>query len=305
MNNKKLKIYFLIFIFSCSIKGIAYQTEILETNKLFTVKLQYRATHPGEILLINIDNSENINSVEVYIFNRVFSTIREYENLTPIILIGIDLETKPGIYKMIIYLNTKKGENFKIEKSIRILGKKFPLKKLWVDEKYVVPPPEALERIKKEKEILNSIWKTVTPNWFINGNFITPLEGKGKFNFGERRIFNRKYRSIHSGEDLISKHGDDIKASNDGKVVLAQELYFSGNTVIIDHGKGLYTLYCHLSSFNIKKDEFIKKGDIIGKVGATGRAIGPHLHWGVKLYDSQIDPYSLLSMPLDLFKNNN
>lgn len=119
LKNTNLILLFLFFTLICFIQGVAYQTEILETNNLFTVKLQYRALHPGEILLVNIDNSENINSVEVYIFDRVFSTIGEYETLTPIILIGIDLETKPGIYKMIINLNTKNGGNFKIEKILK------------------------------------------------------------------------------------------------------------------------------------------------------------------------------------------
>jgi murein DD-endopeptidase MepM/ murein hydrolase activator NlpD len=90
-----------------------------------------------------------------------------------------------------------------------------------------------------------------------------------------------------------------VKASNSGEVVLAKELYFAGKTVIIDHGLGLFTLYCHFSNLRVKRGELVKKGAIIGEVGATGRVTGPHLHWGVKLWGARIDPFSLLSLPLD------
>jgi len=105
-------------------------------------------------------------------------------------------------------------------------------------------------------------------------------------------------RSTHSGVDISAPYGSPVRAANSGKVVLARELYFSGKTVILNHGLGLYTYYCHFSKIKVKLGDIVKKGDAVGLVGSTGRSTGPHLHWGVKVQDSRVDPLALLILPL-------
>jgi murein DD-endopeptidase MepM/ murein hydrolase activator NlpD len=117
-------------------------------------------------------------------------------------------------------------------------------------------------------------------------------------NFGEKRIYNNVPRSSHSGIDIAAPFGSPARASNSGRVVLARDLYFSGKTVIIDHGLGLFTYYCHFSRLKVSRGEAVEKGSVIALTGSTGRSTGPHLHWGVRLHGSRVDPAALLGLEL-------
>jgi murein DD-endopeptidase MepM/ murein hydrolase activator NlpD len=118
----------------------------------------------------------------------------------------------------------------------------------------------------------------------------------GGRNFGHRRIFNDQPRAPHSGTDLAASTGTAVGSSNAGRVVLAKNLFFSGNAVFVDHGLGLFSVYLHLSRIDVEVGEMVAPGQIIGLVGATGRVTGPHLHWGVRVLGARIDPFSLLDM---------
>jgi murein DD-endopeptidase MepM/ murein hydrolase activator NlpD len=213
--------------------------------------------------------------------------------------IGLDLGLKPGSYEMEIFIDKVLGEREYIKKQISILAKEFPLKKLWVDEKFVTPPPKFNERIRREREIIRVIYGITTEQWLGKGFFILPSTGKAVPNFGERRIFNNKPRSPHRGIDIKVPYGTPVKASNSGSVVLASDLYFAGKTVIIDHGMSVFTMYCHFSKIRVKRGKLVKKGEIIGEIGATGRVTGPHLHWGVKVSGISVDPFSILSLAFE------
>jgi len=114
--------------------------------------------------------------------------------------------------------------------------------------------------------------------------------------FGTRSIFNGVRRSPHSGTDFLSPAGTPIQAPNGGRVVLARNLYFTGNTLVIDHGLGLLSLFAHLSAFSVQEGDVVSTGQIVGNVGATGRVTGPHLHWAVRANGSRVDALSLLAV---------
>ena len=138
-----------------------------------------------------------------------------------------------------------------------------------------------------------SLADDVGQNW--KNGFILPLNGRISGHFGNQRIFNGVPKNSHSGTDIAAPKGTKIMASGDGKVVLAGGDYFySGNMVIIDHGQGLKTIYAHLSKVLVKVGDDVKKGDTIGLVGATGRATGPHLHWGATVKNIRFRPHSLI-----------
>ena len=124
-----------------------------------------------------------------------------------------------------------------------------------------------------------------------------PVEGAtdGR-NFGHRRVFNGQPRAPHSGADLRARTGTPILAANSGRVVLAKDLFYSGNAVFIDHGLGLFTTYLHLSKIDVAVGDIVEQGQQIGLAGATGRVTGPHLHWGVRLLDARVDPFSLVRL---------
>ncbi|MFQ6082201.1 MAG: M23 family metallopeptidase [Candidatus Aminicenantia bacterium] len=298
MIRQNKKIFSLIISFIIFLFVMVFKSEGLEEEQI-KVELYYRALHPGEAIMVLLPEKEKISSASIQIFGQVFPLAQPKEDSPFLGLIGIDLDIRPDLYPMILAIKTNQGEEIEITRTLHIVDKHFPVKKIQVDEKYVIPPPEALEKIRRDNELLQSIYRTLTPQWMIDGQFLFPTSGQGRKNFGERRIFNLRPRSSHSGEDILSPSGEDIKAANNGLVVLAEELYFGGKTVILDHGFGFYTIYCHLSEFNVRNGDLVKKGELLGKVGATGRVTGPHLHWGIKLNGSRVDPYSILELPFD------
>lgn len=209
------------------------------------------------------------------------------------IAIGVaDIETRSGVYNIPLYIGTKKTNLTLSVKSV-----KFPTRYVTLPEEKVFLRPEDLERAEREEEKLKSIWKTTTDRLW-EGNFILPLTNNISTGFGTKRIMNKKKESIHTGVDIKGKTGEEVKASNSGRVILTEDLFFGGDTIVLDHGQGIFTVYMHLSSFNVKPGDIVSKGDTIGFVGSSGRASGPHLHFGVKVMDANANPLSLVRLKL-------
>lgn len=257
----------------------------------FNSKIFPATIKPGDAFAIRVSgtNIPGVPSASLNEKEMLFSSCGE----SCFISIGVaDTETKPGVYKILLYIGTKKTNLTLSVKSV-----KFPTLHMTLPEEKVFLRPEDLERAEREEERLKSIWKTATGRLW-EGNFIIPLANDISTGFGTKRIMNKKKESIHTGVDIKGKTGEEIKASNRGKVVLTEELFFGGNTIILDHGLGIFTIYMHLSSFNVKPGNIVSKGDTIGFVGSSGRASGPHLHFGVKVMDTNANPLSLVRLKL-------
>jgi murein DD-endopeptidase MepM/ murein hydrolase activator NlpD len=205
---------------------------------------------------------------------------------------AVGIQTKPGVYTIRLNVGKKK-------KNIKLFVKhtRFPTLSLTLPEDKVFLSPEDLSRAKRESEKLQSICQIVSDRLW-EGSFILPLENHISTLFGTKRILNKTRTSIHKGLDIKGKKGEEVKASNNGRVVLAEELFFGGNTIILDHGQGIYTIYMHLSGFNVKLDDIISKGDIVGFVGSSGRSTGSHLHFGVKVLNINTNPVSFVELNL-------
>ncbi len=147
--------------------------------------------------------------------------------------------------------------------------------------------------------MLHRSFESLLPNPLWNSEFIEPVKGRISGRFGSRRIINGKPKRPHSGEDIAAPTGTTVVAINSGMVRLTIDHFFTGKGVILDHGLGLFSMYFHLSVVDVMQGQIVEKGQPIGKVGATGRATGPHLHWGVRLYGSRINPYSLLKVSVN------
>ncbi len=217
-----------------------------------------------------------------------------------IAIFGIDLMRKPGIYNLALIVK----EKGKLKKKIVKLpvGKRiFALQKLTLSKRYDELSKSDLERIERENREIRALWSLNTPvKW--HGKFIHPLgrkfEGIHGHRFGARRIINGIPRKPHSGADYPAPEGTPVYAPNDGVVVLTGNHFFAGNSIYIDHGGGLISMYFHLSKILVHKGEHVRKGQKIGEVGATGRVTGPHLHFGVYWLGNRIDPDKLLSLPV-------
>ncbi|MDD5052114.1 MAG: M23 family metallopeptidase [Sulfuricurvum sp.] len=186
--------------------------------------------------------------------------------------------------------------------SLNIQKASYPSEILNVDSSKVTPPPEMMDRIDRERTEAYNIYNHFTPIRYWNKPFIRPIESIITSEYGSARIYNGTLKSYHGGVDFRALTPTPILASNDGIIVLAQERYYSGGTIIIDHGEGLYTCYFHLSHFDVNVGDFVNQGQPIALSGASGRITGPHLHFGMMIHGIQADPLDLMEQISRLFE---
>ena len=212
-------------------------------------------------------------------------------------LLGIDLRRKPAPNLLSISAARVDGKRVSCAVPFAVHKGDFIVERLDVDRKYVALSEEDLARANRESAQLRDLFATITPEPLWTGAFQSPVPGfKGSGNFGKRRVFNNEPRSPHSGEDYPAPAGTPILAPQRGRVVLAENHFFSGNVVVVDHGVGLYTFHGHMRSFAVKAGDLVEAGDKLGEVGATGRVTGPHLHWTVRLAKTRVNPRDLLKI---------
>ncbi len=209
-------------------------------------------------------------------------------------LIGIDLAQKVGQHPFYItFKNKNKLESDAIEYTIEVNATSFGVQTLTLPESKVDLDKKTALRVEKEAERFRNTFSKITPIKLWASTFLTPVEGEISGEFGRRRIINGQEKNPHTGVDIAAPMGKEVMVSNHGKVVLTGDFFFNGNSIVIDHGGGLFTMYFHLSKINVKEGKQVKKGEVIGLVGQSGRATGPHLHWGANLNGARVNPFSL------------
>jgi murein DD-endopeptidase MepM/ murein hydrolase activator NlpD len=212
-------------------------------------------------------------------------------------LLGVDLYKRSGRETLRARAVPESGPPAECSLELEIQEGSFPVQRLKVAPMYVEPSPEDAARAEREMAELRRIFSETTGERLWQRGFLTPLPGyEPSGSFGRRRVFNGKPRSPHSGEDFSAPPGTPIRAPARGRVVLAKSLFFLGNTVVLDHGFGLFSFYGHMSAIGVEPGILVEDGAVLGKVGATGRATGAHLHWGVRLGDARVNPLDLLNL---------
>jgi murein DD-endopeptidase MepM/ murein hydrolase activator NlpD len=212
-------------------------------------------------------------------------------------ILGVDLEKPPGTYPVVVHVQTSSGQPASCTLQIPVRAGKFATEKLQVGKEFVEPNPEQIKRADEERDKLRAIFGQVTPEKLWDGDFRVPLDGVTTGgNFGKRRVLNGQPGSPHGGVDFPALTGTPVHAPQTGRVALAEDLFFSGNTVVLDHGLGLYTFYGHLSEIDVKVGDELQSGQVLGKVGATGRVTGPHLHWGLTVERARVNPLQLVKL---------
>jgi murein DD-endopeptidase MepM/ murein hydrolase activator NlpD len=289
-------------------------TSVLLLSSIFPVEL-FSSTTPapmghdgqysgkqGQVLVIKVKGEEQATEVKGTFLKRTIPFFREFRSGEPsgyLGLLGIDMQDEPGTYELVV--EVKQGEQVKqLSFNVLVAKEKFTIEHLKLPKDKVDLDEKALIRWKTEQE---QVREALTENSRLklwHSNFVEPVSGKRTGIFGSVRIMNGQARNPHNGEDIGAPMGADVVATNDGIVRITVDHIFSGKGVFVDHGLGFYTMYFHLSEILVKDGDLVTAGQIIGKVGATGRATGPHLHWGVKLNGARVNPYALLDLP---FKN--
>jgi murein DD-endopeptidase MepM/ murein hydrolase activator NlpD len=256
----------------------------------FKVELRPAEVIPGDVFLVTVQTESTDNVSAKFLKKQiVFSS---FEENTFIALVPVDINTAPDTY----LLRVQQGEE---EQSvyIRVRSHEFETIKLTLPEGKVTLSPENQKRAEREYLLLKKIWpKASELSW--KGRFTVPLDTEISTVFGVKRIMNEKKTSVHRGTDFRGKTGTPVRAINSGTVVLSEDLFYGGNTLIVDHGMGLYSVYMHLSEFIVSKNDAVLKKQVIGFVGSSGRVTGPHLHLSVKLNGVSVNPGSLFDLDL-------
>jgi hypothetical protein len=253
------------------------------------ISAKARSLRPGEVVVLSIVSGGSA-APRVRAFDHDVPAYREGDGWQAIV--GIDLDVKPGTYRVTVESGGARGTY-----DLKIVPRTFRTRRLTVDEAFVTPPKSEQPRIDREAALLAETWRrsSAAPRLWTTA-FGRPVPQAANSAFGTRSIFNGKPRNAHGGADFLSRAGTPIHAPNAGRIVVARNLYYSGNTVIIDHGLGLLSMLAHLSRIDVREGELVSPDQTLGLVGATGRVTGPHLHWAVRAGDARVDPLALLSV---------
>ncbi len=260
----------------------------------FSASPQILQGRQGEVLLVKVPVAGQPKEVRgTFLKKRVLFYPANEEAFEG--LLGVDLQAKPGVHDLmvdVIYVDKKTRQVIKV----KVIKEKYPVQRLTLPDKMVDLDKKTLARVRKEAKQVNRAFSSLDPRRLWKGTFVEPVQGKVSGRFGSRRVINGQPKRPHSGEDIAAPEGTPVSAMNEGIVRLSLDHFFTGKGVILDHGLGLFSMYFHLSVVDVEEGQMVKKGQHIGKVGSSGRATGPHLHWGVRLNGSRVNPYSLMQV---------
>lgn len=210
-------------------------------------------------------------------------------------LFGVDVEAKAAVSKFILKVVRRSGEQRQTELPVKVKAKSFRTESFSVPPSFDQMTPETQEEISREQTAFKRAFAAPIAARLWEAPFIRPVPHEASpTSFGARRIINGAPRAPHSGTDLAAPAGVEVLASNHGQVALVGNFFFAGGSVVLDHGGGLFTMYFHLAEFKVDEGAMVKKGDVVGISGATGRVTGPHLHWGARLTNARVEPFELL-----------
>jgi len=250
----------------------------------------------GKTALIEFEKEKNINYEKVIVGKKTYKVYQHPSDSKKLYaLLPISYYEKPNNKKIqVIY---KQNENKKIKKLfLKIEDANYKKETIKVSNSKVNLNKKDKERASLEYAQAIKIYNTFTDKSYIKSKFVSPLGTKITSDFGKARVYNGSLKGYHSGTDFRAKIGTELIACNDGKIVLAKNRFYSGGSVIIDHGQGIYTCYYHMSKFSVKKGDVVKKSQLLGLSGDTGRVTGPHLHFSARVGGIQVDPLQLIDL---------
>jgi len=263
----------------------------------FKVTVKPASVRQGDVAMIVVTGAPNAPGMDGIVAGRPLFFFPYADGYAA--LIGVDLEEKSGKAPWRIGFVDGSGASHHASGRIPIMTRSFPVQRLSLPKGMVDLSPANESRAEMEAARLRALYDTITSERLWRGRFTRPVASDVKAEgFGFRRVINGKPRAPHSGVDLAAPAGTPVVASNRGRVALVAEHFFGGRLVALDHGEALYTLYMHLERVDVVEGALVERGAIIGAVGSTGRATGPHLHWSAQLRRARIDPNALLMLPV-------
>ncbi len=270
-------------------------TTVAEAAEGLQLSIGADTVQPGGAFLLTLRSAMPLARATAHVFDLEVPLDATNTATTWQALVGVDLAIKAGSYPVTVTtVDAASDRAGTAQTSLQVLARRFPTRRLRVAPRFVDPPADEVTRITAEAATLSAIFASRTPRQW-RGPFRAPAPGTPNSNFGLRSVFNGQARNPHAGVDYAGPTGLPIAAPDAGTVVLAQDLYFTGNTVIVDHGAGLFSLFAHLSRIAVTAGQPVEPGAVVGQLGATGRVTGPHLHWAVRLYGARVDPLAVVA----------
>ncbi len=211
-------------------------------------------------------------------------------------LVALSVDATPGTLPVAVEVAGGGAAAERLQAAVEVVEPGFRSKELGVAKRFIEPPPAARRRMKTDQAAFQRAFAREFSPPLFSGNFAPPRDAEVTGRFGDKRTFNGVKKSQHYGDDLHGALGDPVAAANDGTVVLARDCYASGRSVVVWHGARTFTVYFHLSKVSVRPGQAVKRGQLLGLVGQSGRVTGPHLHWGVKIADLYVDPESVLRL---------
>lgn len=263
---------------------------ITSTGMATELRLEPARVEPGGVVRVSVVGTA-AKTATLHFDGKEVPLVAYGDVLTTVL--GLDLDRAPQRYSLYV---TVAGERDNLAGTIEVLPSTRPEEHLTLPRELARPSkPANLKRIERERKRLSTLFAVISPAPFWE-NFVLPLDGPIISVFGTRRVVNGVPGNRHPGVDFRAPAGAPIFAATAGKVVLSDALYFTGETVIVDHGEGLYSIYAHLRSRAVEVGDRVVAGGFLGEVGSTGRSTGPHLHWGVRLRGARVDPVALVEL---------
>lgn len=272
------------------------------TDDRETITIAYpKQTGMGQPFLVRLTSSQAFDKLSFHWMGRIVvpSTSQWKERYVAIAMLGTDVLTiKSGLQTLVVRAWTG-GKETVWHRSVNIVARSYPRQELNLPSKMVTPPAVELKRIKAERVRTQKAKNTCSAQrlWWLP--FHQPVGGMATSIYGLQRVLNGKPKNPHRGMDFRAPTGTAIEAVADGRVTLAESHYYAGNSIYIDHGNGVISLYFHLSKFDVSEGEIVKRGQIIGQAGNTGRATGPHLHLSISVQGQLVDPAPLFKETTD------
>ena len=290
-------IAFVVFcLISCSVFAFGKNIQIATISKNH---------HNGESVILQVKNAYNLEFLEPFSKYKFFKNT--FNDLTSSYYAFVPIDyyySKKYIKLQISYTKKPNGKKRFIKTfKIKIKQKNYKKEAINYKKRKIKNKAKRLKRITKEYKEAMKVYNTITPNALWSKKFTLPLNSTQTSQFGKSRIYNKNHKSYHSGIDFRAKINTKITASNDGVVAYAQDRFYSGKSVCINHGQGVYSVYYHLNKILVKKGDTIKRGEAVGLSGKTGRVTGPHLHFGLKLYSKNINPQVFIQQANKLLSN--
>ncbi|OHE01149.1 MAG: peptidase M23 [Sulfurimonas sp. RIFOXYD12_FULL_33_39] len=278
-----MRLFSLLMLFTCTLFS-------------FNVDISDSTISNGKTALFEFEKEKNIDYEKIVSENKTYKIFKNpIDDKKYYALLPISYYEKPSKKEVGIFYKeaaTQKSKSF----FVHVEDGKYEKETLKVDGSKVTLNEKDKKRASIEYEEAMKIYNMSTPKSYITSSFIVPLKSKITSDFGKARVYNGSLKGYHSGTDFRADIGTPLLACNDGKIVLAKDRFYSGGSVLIDHGHGVYSCYFHMSKFNVKNGSIVKKGEVIGLSGKSGRVTGPHLHFSFRVGGEQVDPLQFIEL---------